>query len=80
MNEPGFVCDAGTFRTGIEKCTKVQKVLEPHKEKRCTGRWTNQNKVSAYYHRYLHCILILSGISTKCIEKTPCKKAVITAE
>lgn len=38
MNEPGFVCDAGTFRTGIEKCTKVQKVLEPHKEKRCTGR------------------------------------------
>lgn len=47
LNKPGFVCDAGTFRTGIKECAKVQKILEPHKEKRRTGRWTNQDKVSA---------------------------------
>ena len=38
MNGPDFVCDAGTFRTGIKECTKVQKILESHKEKRCAGR------------------------------------------
>lgn len=38
MIRTDFVCDAGTFRTGVKECTKVQKILESHKEKRCTGR------------------------------------------
>jgi len=37
MNLALFV-DAGTFRRGVKERAKVQKILEPHKEKRCTGR------------------------------------------
>ena len=71
-----LLCDIGTFRTGIKECAKVQKILEPHKEKRCTGRWANQNKVSALCHRDLVDIVVLisSCPSTKCIRKHPVRK------